>query len=160
MIATHAEIRPLKSGDADGARALLHTMATTIPHFAGGEDYLRAALLGDSAESRGIVAVEGGALAGIVLYGKVAGTVGAGEVHFIITAPERLADLGQGLLDGAVADLTKRGVRLIVVELADVPHFEPLRRFLSGNGFVEEARIPDLYRDGVPLLISRREIAT
>lgn len=160
MIATRAEIRPLASSDAGAAQALLHALATTLPHVGGGEDYLRAALVGDSAESRGIVAVEGGALTGIVLYGEVAGTIGCGELHFVITAPQRLPDLGQGLLDAAVADLTKRGARLIVVELPGVPHFEPLRRLLSGNGFVEEARIPDLYRDGVPLLILRRQIAT
>ena len=93
-------------------------------------------------------------LAGFALWRMVAGTVGTAELLAVLVEPPvRWRDVG-GALVGAVLDTPRRrGARLLVAELADDPALAPMHDLLAACGFREEARVADLVRDGVDLVI-------
>ena len=111
-------------------------------------------------ECRALVADAGRDIIGVVVFGQVAGTIGAGKLHLVAVSTEaRLKGAATELVRAALADLAARGARLVVAELADDPIFRPVRALLRRCGFVEEARIDDYYRDGVALIVLRHQIA-
>lgn len=119
--------------------------------------FLRLALNGESDESRAIVAERGGAVAGVTVFGAVAGTIGTARIHFVgVTTSARSHAIGVGLCEAAVSDLASKGARLVIAEVADDPALAPGRALLARCGFVETARVPDYYRDGVDLIILER----
>ncbi len=139
-------------------------MDAFIAHDAAGTPYvevpryfLRLALEGRTAESRGIVADRDGEMLGFALYGDVAGAVGTGRIHFIgVTASSRLNAVGVSLCDAAVDDLAACGARIVVAELPDDPLLVSGRALFARCGFTEVGRVPDYYRDGIALIILAR----
>lgn len=97
-------------------------------------------------------------LAGLVLYGVVAGAVGTGAIRGVLVAPElRRRGIAEELVRGALRKLFEDGARLVVAELPDEPGLAGVRRVLERCGFEEEARVADLVADGVALVILRVE---
>ncbi|MFL5581427.1 MAG: GNAT family N-acetyltransferase [Gemmatimonadaceae bacterium] len=153
------DIRPLQPGDAPAARALVEGTVSRTPYGALPLLALDRAFEGESDESLAVVAADEGQLAGIALYGLVAGAKGAGKLHFVtVTAAARLQGVAARLLDAAADDLRRRGGRLVIAETPDDPMTRPGLSLLERSGFVLEGRVAGFYRDGVDLLLLRRDL--
>jgi ribosomal protein S18 acetylase RimI-like enzyme len=149
----------MRTEDASAARALVTELVGDTPYKYGPLSALRMAIEADNEESRAFVATEDDELAGIVLYGVVAGTQGAGKVHLIVvTARARLRGVAHRLADAAASDLAMRGCRFALVEMPGDPSLAPGLELLIRCGFVEESRVPAYYQDSVDLLLLRREL--
>src|SRR5688500_7950687 len=79
-------VRPVAAADAGILRDLLTTALGDSAYAKQSLGALCLALDGENSESRGLVAVVDGNVAGVALYGEVAGTERAGEVHCIVVA--------------------------------------------------------------------------
>ena len=145
-------IRLLRAEDEHAARALVDSAVAGTPYGELPRLALERALAGGSAESLAVVAVEGEALVGLALYGLVAGTRGAAKLHFTAGTSTRQ------LLDEVATDLRRRGARLLVAELPADPAVRAWRGALEACGFAIEGRVADYHRDGVDLLLLRREL--
>jgi ribosomal protein S18 acetylase RimI-like enzyme len=149
--------RPLAEGDRTIVRALAEQEAAGTPYMEVVDYFLRLAFDGRADESRAIVAERAGEVVGLALFGEVAGTVATGRMHLItVTASARLAAVGGGLCDAAVADMVSCGDRLIVAEAPDDAILTSGRALLARCGFRESGRVADYYRDGVDLVILTR----
>lgn len=121
-------------------------------------ELLSAAERGDP-ESRALVTERDGTVAALALFGPVAGAVGAWHINMVLLAPRvELREVGGPIIDAIVDVARSAGARLLMAEL---PADAVLGRSLSllrANGFRQEGRIPDFYRDDVALLFLRREL--
>ena len=143
------DIRPLRAEDERAARALVERVVAGTPYGGLPLLALERALSGATDEYLGLISLRRGGADGLALYGLVAGTRGAAKLHLVT---------GEGaaqLLDAVAADLRRRGARLMV---AEVPDDRAWRAALEEGAFVVEGRIADYYRDGVHLLLMRREL--
>lgn len=122
---------------------------------------LELALDGTTPESRGLVALSpGGEVIGVVIFGAVAGAIGAGRLHYVaVGASARLRGVASGLCAAALETLAREGCRLVVAELPDDAALRPGAIALARAGFIAEARVPDFYRDGVALVFWRADFA-
>lgn len=156
-----ASIRPLSPTDLPAARALLDAEALRHPYAARPRDLLEAAAAaGDAedAEYRALVATEGNEVTGLVLFGLVAGALGTGTLFGVaVGARWRHSGTGRALVAAAVSALDESGARVVIAELPDDAALRDARALLTSAGFVEEARVPDLVRDGVAVSFLRRE---
>ncbi len=120
------------------------------------ETALRQAF-GEAASDEGWAIVVPGV--GVAVAGFVAGAVGTGKVHLVaVEPPMRGRGRGAALVEAAVRTLAERGARLVVAEMPDDPTDAALvagRAALERGGFAEEARVRDLFRDGVDLVVLR-----
>lgn len=125
---------------------------------------LRAALGAAAAgrsdpESAGLVAMAGDRLAGVAVYGEVAGAVGAGKMHGMAVAPDsQRLGIARSLIDGFVSELARRGARFVLVEFPDAPELAAGRTLLLQSRFTEESRVGDFFLDGVALSFLRRNL--
>ena len=134
------------------AHDLAGTSYTEVPAY-----FLALALEGRSDESRAIIAQRDGEVVGFALYGKVAGSVGTGRIHFVsVSASSRLNAVGVQLCEAVVGDLADAGARIVIAELPDDPILVSGRALLARCGFSEVGRVPDYYADGVALIILAR----
>jgi ribosomal protein S18 acetylase RimI-like enzyme len=149
---TGARIGPLAPRDLPAARALLARKRE--------RELLDRALTG-TPECTALAATRAGsgALAGIVLFGEVAGAAGAGTILWVaVPAPARRAGIARAMIAAAVEALGGRGTRLVVAELPSDREHEPGMALLRRSGFVREASVPDFYRDGVALTVWTRRL--
>ena len=150
--------RPLVPGDAEPVRALVWGALGITPYVDRVIELLSAAERGDP-ESRALVTERDGTVAALALFGPVAGAVGAWHINMILLAPRvELREVGGPIIDAVVDVALSAGARLLMAEL---PADAVLGRSLSllrANGFRQEGRIPDYYRDDVALLFLRREL--
>jgi ribosomal protein S18 acetylase RimI-like enzyme len=157
-----ARIRSIAPSDARAAYALVDADSADTPYAAQSRWALDAALDPANAEARALVAMdaERDTLLGLVAFGPVAGAVGAARVlGIVVTAAARLRGVAAELCAAMAADLSSLGTRLVVAEVPEDPVTAPGRELLRRVGFREEARVPDYFRDGVPLVILRRDLA-
>jgi ribosomal protein S18 acetylase RimI-like enzyme len=120
---------------------------------------IRMAFDRHTSESHAIVAEHDGSVLGFAVFGTVAGTVGTGRLHFVSVMPRaRRQAIGIGLCEAAIADLTVRGDRVVVVEMPAIASFASGRALLRRCGFDEAARVADYYADDVDLLVLRRAV--
>ncbi|MEO5904993.1 MAG: GNAT family N-acetyltransferase [Gemmatimonadaceae bacterium] len=118
-------------------------------------DFLREAVAKPDGEYRACVAERDGEMVGLGAFGMVAGTVGTGMLYSILVGPgSRRAGIGERLLFQIKAELVTGGARMIVAEIPGDPSVMRFRALLLSHGFVEEARIEDYYREGLPQIIS------
>ena len=130
------------------------------PYAAHALEILSGAVESPSAEMRALAAGVGGELAGVVVYGMVAGTLGAGRVYLVaVTAGARLRGVATRLVDSAGAELEREGARFVLAEMPHDPRLAPGRELLLRSGFAEESRVPDFYADGVALTFLRRPVS-
>ncbi len=93
-------------------------------------------------------------IVGVVLFGEWAGTIGGARLHALAGDEE-----AQRALLAAAADASRaRGARYLLAELADEPPLRALLDALRAAAFVERARVPDLVRDGVDLVMLERAL--
>jgi GNAT superfamily N-acetyltransferase len=113
----------------------------------------------DNPECGGLVAVVGDRLAGVAIYGEVAGAIGAGKMHGMAVAPDsQRHGIARTLIDALVAELARRGARFVLVEFPDAPELSVGRALLLQCKFIEEARLPNFFVDGVALSFLRRNL--
>ncbi len=181
--------RPLTPDDIRAARTLLLAELGATPWRAAPLDALDEAARGatsaeSAAESRGIVAESDGGVVGVILFGMYSGTQGTGRIRaiavdravarFLPRAAERVesaASVGHRagtepgitvaaeLLERAIDALRDDGARLVIAELPGDPTLAAMVEVLRQRGFSQEGEIADFYRDGVPMMILRRDVA-
>ncbi len=153
------EIRPLRAADRSAAQELAAAELLQSPYGELPSSALESALGGQTPEARGLVSVMDNEVTGVVVYGTVAGALGTGRLHLVaVSAAARLRGVASALVAAAIARLRSEGVRVVFAELPDDPGFAPARALLLREGFAEEARVADFFRDEVPLLLLRRDI--
>jgi ribosomal protein S18 acetylase RimI-like enzyme len=150
--------RPLHAGDAEPVRALIWGVLGITPYVDRVTELLAAAERGDP-ESHALVIERDGTVASLALFGPVAGARDAWHLSMVLVTPEvGLRDVGRAIIQGVVEAVSAVGARLLV---AEVPADAALGRSLSllrANGFKEEGRVRDYFRDGVALLFLRRDL--
>lgn len=112
-------------------------------------------------EYRAIGAHQRTMLIGFVVLGETAGALGAGRIYFVaVHATTRRRGVATALIEAACADLQARGARLAVIELPEEPGLAAGLALARCTGFREEARVSDYARDGVGLLLLRRDLGS
>jgi L-amino acid N-acyltransferase YncA len=153
--------RTLSRDDHVAARVLLMGALGVTPYIDRAMEVLQLAELGAGRddEHRALVIERDGTVAALVLFGAVAGAMGVQKLHTVVLAPSVSAeDVGQRIVRAVLDAARGEGARLVVAELPDDPAMGQLRALLASEGFKEEARVPDFYRDGVALTLLRRQL--
>ncbi len=153
------EIRPLRPADRSTARELAAAELANTPYAELPSAALGAALEGGTAEAQGLAAVQGDEVVGIVVFGFVAGATRTGRLHLVaVTAGARLGGVASALIDGAIGVLAGDGARVAFIEIPGDARLQPAFGLLERGGFTEEGRVADYFRDGVPLVLLRRDV--
>jgi hypothetical protein len=66
--------------------------------------------------------------------------------------------VGERIIGAVLDEARAQGIRLMISELPDDPVMGRMRALLGSNGFKEEARVPDYFRDGIALTLFRRAL--
>ena len=153
------EIRTLRPEDRSAAQELAAGELLQSPYAELPASALSTALGDESREARGLVSVADGELTGLVVYGVVAGAIGTGRLHLVaVSAAARLQGVASALIAAAFDQLRSEGTRVVFAEMPDDPGLAPGRALLLRERFVEEARVADFFRDGVSLILLRRDL--
>jgi hypothetical protein len=153
--------RPFGSDDAVAARALVHAALGVTPYVDRVVELLGQAARGNDPEVRALVIERDGTVAGLVIFGLVAGASGAARLHaLVLNGSVSADDVGGRLTRAAATAAADAGARLLLAELPDDPALGPVPAVLLRNGFREEGRVPDFFRDGVALSFLRRDLGT
>ncbi|HEY9514937.1 MAG TPA: GNAT family N-acetyltransferase [Gemmatimonadaceae bacterium] len=154
------EIHPLLPADTDRALAMVRAASPETWYTDALLEVIRAAATAPGIEASGLVAKHGGCMAGVAVYGEYAGATGAGRLHLVaVDTQSRSLGVGAALVARAVEDLIARGARFVIAEIPDdETALDGYRSLLAACSFSEEARVPDLYRDGVALSFMRRDL--
>ena len=154
----HAAPRPLEPGDAEAVRNLVWGTLGITPYVDRIIEILGAAERGDS-ESRALITERDGTCAALALFGPVAGASGAWQLDVVLLAPRvDLRDVGGAMIEAVAGTARQEGARLLMAELPADAALGSTLTLLRANGFRQEGRIPDFYRDGVAQLFLRREL--
>ncbi len=150
--------RPLSPGDMPGARALLDRTFADTPYLDRALEVLSLAGNG-GVEHRALVVEVEATVTALAVFGDVAGAAGAARLH-VIAIGSTVGDPGIGwrLLDAVAGLLRQAGTRFILAEMPDDPAISLPIGVLLVAGFLQEARFPDLFRDGVGLVFLRRDL--
>ncbi|HEY6220807.1 MAG TPA: hypothetical protein VIV65_12210 [Gemmatimonadaceae bacterium] len=149
--------RPIAPEDAAAAHALLVSRLGVTPYVDRAIEILKIAERGHDEEHRAHVVARDGTVAGLALFGKIAGTEAGFRLHLLLLVSSE-GDVGERLLESVMSAVRDGGGRFIIAEIADEPALVTTTTLLRSHGFEEEGRIPDYFRDGVPLLILRRNL--
>ena len=149
--------RPIASEDAAGAHQLLIQRLGVTPYLDRAIEILTLAERGDDPEHRAYVVARDKTVVALALFGSIAGTE-AGFKLYGVAIESRETDIGERLVDAVATAVVDGHGRFIIAELADEPALATTISLLRSNGFAEVGRIPDYYRDGVPLTILRRDL--
>ena len=150
--------RPLHAGDAEPVRALVWGVLGITPYVDRVTELLEAAERGDP-ESRALVIERDGTVASLALFGPVAGARDAWQLSMVLLTPEvGLRDVGHAMIQGVIDAVRELGARLLVAELPADAALGRSLTLLRSNGFKEEGRVRDYFRDGVALLFLRRDL--
>jgi ribosomal protein S18 acetylase RimI-like enzyme len=153
------EVRAAREEDLAAALALLEWERQKNPWMERTPEILIDAIQRPGREYLACVAERDGELVGFGVYGMVPGAIGTGMISAILVAPRsRRAGIGQRLLEYATTDLASRRIRVVFVEIPGDIQLLRYRALLLSFGFLEETRIEDYYRDGVPQIISRLDL--
>ena len=153
--------RTLGPEDAVPARSLVHVVLGLTPYVDRVVELLDQAARGGDPEARALVIERDGTIAGLVIFGVVAGTSGAARLHaLVLNRGVNPDDVGARLTNAAASAVAADGARLLLAELPDDPALGPVPGVLLRTGFREEARVPDFFRDGVALCFLRRDLAS
>lgn len=150
--------RPIAPEDAVGAHQLLVSRLGVTPYIDRAVEILEIAARGEGDEqNRAHVVARDKTVVGLALFGSIAGTEAGFKLH-VLAIESRETDVGERLIDAVAAAVAASGGRFVIAELADETALSTTIALLRSNGFAEVGRIPDYYRDGVPLTILRRDL--
>jgi ribosomal protein S18 acetylase RimI-like enzyme len=152
---------PLSGSDSSLARALADAALGATPFAGSLFTALERALARATDEYQSIVARDGNALAGFVVFGEIAGTLRTGRIHLIAVAESaRRRGVAIDLINAACDRLRERGSPLVVIELPMDPALATIHQLAQRAGFREEGRMADYVRDGIALVLLRRDLGT
>ena len=148
--------RPLAPEDLQGTRILLMGALGVTPYIDRALEVLERAERGNDPEHRGVVIARDGTVAGLVLFGHIAGTMHAARLYTAVMAPGvDAADVGGRLMRSVNEASRAGGAEFILAEMPDDPAIGAMLSLLRDHGYREEARVPDFYREGVALTFLR-----
>lgn len=154
-------VRALRQEDLDAVSRLirLDLQSSNYPYAA--RSALEALVGGADPDTSGLIAERGGDVAGVIVHGLIAGSVGAARLQWVVTDPSaRHTGVARQLVVASLDALRQRGARVTFVELPGDPSLDPVKRLLTACGFAIETRVRDFYRDGVDLAVYRRDLRT
>jgi len=129
------------------------------PYIDRALEVLELAERGHDPEHRALVIARDGTVAGLALFGKIAGTRHAMRLHTAVLAPGvQTSDVGARLMRSVNDAAREAGAKFILAEMPDDPAIGAVLGLLREHGFQEEARVPDFYREGVALTFLRLEL--
>src|SRR5690348_397888 len=143
-------LRPLMPEDADAARAVVVARLGGTRHEARALEQLDVSLTFEDPEYMALLAAEpeSGQLAGLVMFGAVAGAQRVTKLHALVGDDEGTC----AALAAAVRTVAaESGERMVVAELPDERVFDDAIAALRESGFHEEGRVDDFVADGVGL---------
>jgi hypothetical protein len=156
-------LRPLMPDDASTVRAFVSGYFEAPRYRARALEALQCALNFDDPEYMALIAVDetseaaapSDALAGVALFGTVAGAHAVVKLHGVLA---REAASARSLVEAVVRASQQSGERMIVCELPDDAPFAIAAAALLATGFTEQGRVPDFVRDGVALRLLVRPL--
>ena len=151
--------RSILPEDTQGTRFLLMGALGVTPYIDRALEVVELAERGNDPEHRALVIARDGTVAGLVLFGTIAGTRGGARLHTAALAPGiDSADVGDRLMRAMATATREAGARFLLAEMPDDPALGTVFALLRKHGFREEARVPDFYREGVALTFLRLEL--
>jgi ribosomal protein S18 acetylase RimI-like enzyme len=148
--------RALLAEDSQGTRVLLMGALGVTPYIDRALEVLSLAERGNDPEHRALVIARDGTVAGLILFGAIAGTIGGARLHTAALAPGVDADdVGDRLMRAVAKQSHESGARYMLAEMPDDPALGTVFTLLREHGFREEARVPDFFREGVALTFLR-----
>jgi ribosomal protein S18 acetylase RimI-like enzyme len=152
--------RPLLPEDRQGTRVLLMGTLGVTPYIDRALEVLELAERGtNDPEHRALVVARDGTVAGLALFGAIAGTAAGAKLHMAVLAPGiETEDVGARLMQAVTTAVRANGARYLAAELPDDPAVGATVALLREQGFRDEARIADFYRDGVALTFWRLDL--
>lgn len=148
--------RPLLPEETQSARVLLMGALGVTPYIDRALEALERAERGNDPEYRTLVIARDGTVAGLALFGTIAGTAGGARLHGAVLGPGvDAADVGDRLMAAVAKTARDGGARFLLAEMPDDPAIGTVFSLLRQSGFREEARVPDFYREGVALTFLR-----
>ena len=152
-------LHPLTEPDSSAGRALALSVLGDAPYASLLSSALESALAGATDEYQAIVARDGRALVGLVVFGETAGARGAGRIHLVaVDVTARRRGIALNLVDAACTRLREQSARFVMIELPADTRLSGARRLAERAGFHEEGRMEDYLRDGVALVLLRRDL--
>jgi L-amino acid N-acyltransferase YncA len=148
--------RPIAPEDAAGAHQLLVSRLGVTPYVDRAVEILNIAERGGDEEHRAYVVARDRTVVGLALFGKIAGTEAGFRLHLLLVVSTE--DVGERLLEAVTQAVIDSGGRFLVAEIAEEPALTGTVSLLRDHGFDEAGRVPDYFRDGVPLVILRRDL--
>jgi ribosomal protein S18 acetylase RimI-like enzyme len=144
-------LRELRDGDLlELERILIATGAFTTAEVVVAMELLEIVI--NDPEQRDYevaVAEAGGKVAGYVLFGPVAATVGSFDLYWIAVDPAAQGSgVGQRLMECVEEAASQRGGRMVCLETSSQGGYSRTRSFYERAGYVLESRIRDFYKPG------------
>jgi hypothetical protein len=150
--------RPPHTGDAEPVRALVFSVLGVTPYVDRVVELLAAAEHGDP-DNRALIIERDGTVAALAIYGAVAGTANTWRLSAAIVAPVvDVTEVGKAIVGTVVEHVKAYGARLLVAEMPEDPALIRSLALLQTNGFKEEGRVRDFFRDGVALIFLRKDL--
>jgi D-alanine-D-alanine ligase len=144
-------LRELRPGDREPIERLLRATGMFIPEEVDVALELVEIGLG-LREGEGchfILAEEAGRLAGYACYGRCLMTDATWDLYWVAVDPAMQGrGIGVRLVRAVEEACREAGARLLIIETAGKPEYEPTRAFYARIGYPEHARVKDYYRDG------------
>jgi hypothetical protein len=151
--------RPLLPEDAQPTRTLLLGALGVTPYIDRALEVLTLAERGNDPAHRALVIARDGTVAGLALFGAIAGTAGGARLHVAVLAPGvESGDVGDRLMNAVAATSRESSARFLLAEMPDDPALGKVFALLREHGFREEARVPDFFREGVALTFLRKDL--
>lgn len=102
---------------------------------------------------------EGGKLIGFTYHAPAIMTERAWYLYWIaVEKGQQGRGLGARMLAVVEQDIRSKNGRMLLVETASIPLYEPTRRFYEKNGYAQVAVVPDYYSDGDSQVIYQKRL--
>ena len=144
-------LRELRANDLPALeRILVATDAFTTAEVAVAMELLEIVINDPEQHDYEVAVAESrGKVAGYVLFGPVAATVGSFDLYWIAVDPAAQGSgVGQRLMEHVEAQARQRGGRMVCLETSSQGGYSRTRSFYERAGYVLESRIRDFYKPG------------
>jgi len=128
--------RPILPEDTQGTRILLMGALGVTPYIDRALEVLELAERGNDPEHRALVIARDGTVAGLVLFGSIAGTRGGARLHTAVLAPGVDADdVGERLMRAMAATAKGAGARFSSPKCPTTRRSAPCSRCCANTDF-------------------------